>query len=40
MAHCRLRLVAKSVAFVTDQSDDHAVEVEEEHEEMEAEFDE
>jgi hypothetical protein len=36
MAHRIFGFVAKSVAFVTDQSDDHAVEVEEEHEEVEA----
>lgn len=35
-----LCLVAQSMSFVTDQGNDHAVEVEEEHEEMEAEFDE
>lgn len=30
----------KSVALVTDQSDDHAVQVKEEHEEMEAQLEE
>lgn len=40
MAHCILRLVAQSVALVADQRDDHAVEVEEEHQEVEAQFDE
>lgn len=40
VAHCRLRLVAQSVGFVADQSDDHAVEVEEEHQEVEAQLDE
>lgn len=40
MAHCRLRLVAQSVALVADQGDNHAVEVEEEHQEVEAQLDE
>jgi hypothetical protein len=40
MAHCIFGFVAKSVAFVTDQSNNHAVEVEEEHQEVEAQLDE
>ena len=40
MAHCRLRLVAQSVALVADQGDNHAVEVEEEHQEVETQLDE
>lgn len=40
MAHCIMRLVTQSVAFVADQGDDHAVEVEEEHQEVEAQLDE
>lgn len=40
MAHRIMGLVTQSVALVADQSDDHAVEVEEEHQEVEAQFDE
>lgn len=40
MAHCMFRLFAKSMAFVADEGDDHAVQVEEEHQEVEAQLDE
>lgn len=40
MAHCRLCLITQSVALVADQGDNHAVEVEEEHQEVEAQLDE
>ena len=40
MAHCIFSFVAKSMAFIADQGDDHAVEVEEEHQEVEAQLDE
>ena len=40
MAHCILGFVTKSMAFVADQSDNHAVQVEEEHQEVEAQLDE
>lgn len=40
MAHCMFHLFAKSVAFVADEGDDHAVQVEEEHQEVEAQLDE
>lgn len=40
MAHRMFRLAAKSVGLVADQSDDHAVQVEKEHQEVETEFDE
>lgn len=36
MAHSMFRLFAKSMAFVADESDNHAVQVEEEHQEVEA----
>lgn len=38
--HAPVRLVPESMCFVAYQGDDHAVEVEEEHDEVEAEFDE
>ena len=38
--HAPVRLVLESMCFVAYQGDDHAVEVEEEHDEVEAEFDE
>ena len=40
VAHCMFRLFAKSVALVADKGDDHAVQVEEEHQEVEAQLDE
>lgn len=40
MTHCIIGLIAKSVSLITDESDNHAVEVEEEHEEVEAKLDE
>ena len=40
MLHAPVRLVLESMCFVAYQGDDHAVEVEEEHDEVEAEFDE
>lgn len=40
MAHCIIGRESKSMALVTDQSDDHAVQVEEEHQEVETELDE
>lgn len=40
MAHCMFRVFAKSMAFVADEGDDHAVQVEEEHQEVEAQLDE
>jgi hypothetical protein len=40
MTHRMFCLCTQSVALIADQGNDHAVEVEEEHEEMEAELDE
>lgn len=40
VAQCVFRLATKSVRLVADQGDDHAVEVEEEHQEVEAQLDE
>jgi hypothetical protein len=40
MAHCMFGLFAKSMAFVADEGDDHTVQVEEEHQEVEAQLDE
>jgi hypothetical protein len=40
MAHSMFRLFAKSMAFVADEGDNHAVQVEEEHQEVEAQLDE
>lgn len=40
VAHHVFSIFSKSMGLVADESDDHAVEVKEEHEEMEAEFDE
>lgn len=40
MLHAPMRLALESMCFVAYQGDDHAVKVEEEHDEMEAEFDE
>lgn len=40
MAHCILGLITQSMALVADQSDNHAVQVEEEHQEVEAQLDE
>lgn len=40
MAHCVLSFVLESVRLILDETDDHGVEVEEEHDEVEAELDE
>ena len=40
MTHRIFGLFAQSVALIADQGNDHAVEVEEEHKEVEAELDE
>lgn len=40
MTHRVRRLVTKSMSLVPDQGDNHAVQVEEEHQEVEAELDE
>jgi hypothetical protein len=40
MAHCIFRLFTQSVALITDESNNHAIEVEEEHKEVEAKLDE
>ena len=40
VAHRMFRFAAKSVGFVADQSNDHAVQVEEEHQQVETQFDE
>lgn len=39
MAHSILGFIAQSVSLITDESDNHAVEVEEEHEEVESQLD-
>lgn len=40
MAHRMIGLLTQSVALVTDKSNNHAVEIEEEHQEVEAKLDE
>lgn len=40
MAHSIISLIANSVSLIADQSNNHAVKVEEEHQEAEAKLDE